>query len=121
LEDTDVAVFLFTPKQEKEWRPAADIYRAPWGWILKFDLAGIRLEDIRVRADRNAVTVSGVRRDYMIEDGCCHYLMEITYSHFERTIELPDDLNKAQFRLDYRDGVLFVRIRREETEEETSK
>lgn len=112
-----MAVFLFTPKQEKtEWLPPADIYRASWGWILKFDLAGVRLEDILVHADKNTVTVRGVRRDYMIEEGCCHYSMEITYSHFARTIELPDDLDEAQFRLDYRDGILFVRIRRNEEE-----
>jgi HSP20 family molecular chaperone IbpA len=44
------------------------------------------------------------------EAGCCHYSMEISYSRFERTIELPDDLDTARFRLDYRDGILYVRI-----------
>ncbi len=107
-----MTVFLFSHnvRQEQEWKPAADIYRAPWGWILKFDLAGVRMEDIDVRVSKRTVTVSGFRRDYMVEDGCLHYSMEISYSRFKRSIELPDDLTSAQFRLDYRDGILFVRI-----------
>ena len=44
------------------------------------------------------------------EAGFCHYSMEIIYSRFQSTIELPDDLQFAKFRLDYRDGILFVRI-----------
>ena len=53
-----------------------------WGWILKFDLAGVRLEDVQVHVSKRTVMVSGVRRDCMVEDGCRHYSMEITYSRF---------------------------------------
>jgi len=108
-----VTVFLFSPgRQEQEWRPAVDVYRAAWGWILKFDLAGVRMEDVHVHLSKRKVTVSGVRRDCMHEDGCTHYSMEITYNRFERTIELPDDVDPGNHsvRLDYRDGILFVRI-----------
>ena len=115
-----MTVFLFSPgRQEKEWQPAVDVYRAAWGWILKFDLAGVRMEDVRVHVSKHSVTVSGIRRDCMVEDGCRHYLMEITYSRFERTIGLPDDdLNNGNVRMDYRDGILFVRIRTKGSEQE---
>ena len=67
-------VFLFTTaRQEKEWQPPLDIYRTGWGWILKLDLAGVRMEDIHVHVRRRTVTVSGVRRDHMVEKGCSHY------------------------------------------------
>jgi HSP20 family protein len=69
------------------------------------------MEDIQVHVNARKVTVSGVRRDYMVEEGCRHYSMEITYSRFQRTIELPDEVNKEDLRVDYRDGILFVRIR----------
>jgi HSP20 family protein len=107
-----VTVFLFSPprRAEKEW-PAADVYRTSWGWILKFDLAGVRMEDVQVHVSRRTVTVSGVRRDHLIEDGCSYYSMEITYSRFERTIDLPDDFDTAEFRMEYQDGILYVRIR----------
>jgi HSP20 family protein len=113
-----VTVFLFSPpRQGLDWQPAVDIYRSEDGWILKFDLAGVRMEDIHIRVNGHTVTVSGIRRDYMMEDvGCRHYSMEITYNRFERSIELPDDLGSARVGVDYRDGILFVRIvKREET------
>jgi HSP20 family molecular chaperone IbpA len=69
-----------------------------------------------VHVSRRSVSVSGVRRDWVMEEsGCCHYSMEINYSRFHRTIELPDELDAAKFRLDYKDGILFVRISVEES------
>jgi len=114
-----VAVFLFAPPgQDQEWLPPVDIYQASWGWILKFELAGVRMEDLNVHVSKRAVTVSGIRRDYMVEAGCSHYSMEITYSRFQRSVEMPDDLTNAKMRLDYRDGILFVRIRTREEEDQ---
>jgi HSP20 family protein len=113
-----VTVFLLSPpRQGLGWQPAVDIYRSKNGWILKFDLAGVRMEDIHIRVNGGTVTVSGVRRDCMMEDvGCRHYSMEITYNRFERSIELPDDIASAHVGVDYRDGILFVRIvKREES------
>ncbi len=111
-------VYLFRPEREKKWEPAVDVYRTSWGWILKFDLAGVRMEDVHVHVARRQVTVSGVRRDYMVEEGCRHYSMEISYSRFQRTIELPDDVNRENLRMDYRDGILLVRIRTKGNEQE---
>ena len=107
-----MTVFLFSPPRPgQEWQPAVDIYRTASGWILKFDLAGVRMEDVHIHVNGRTVTVSGVRRDCLMEDvGCRHYSMEITYSRFERSIELPDDLGSSRVGVEYRDGILFVRI-----------
>ena len=115
-----MTLFLLSPAcgQQELWHPPADVYRTSWGWILKFDLAGVRMEDIHVHVSRHALTVSGVRRDHMVEDSVNHYSMEISYNRFERTIELPSDLENSRFLLDYRDGILFVRISLGETDHE---
>jgi HSP20 family protein len=113
-----VTRFLYSPARTEEWQPAVDIYKTVTGWVLKFDLAGVRMEDVHVQVSRRTVTVSGVRRDWMLEDsGCRHYSMEISYSRFQRMIELPDDIQSARMAVDYRDGILTVRIaQREESE-----
>ena len=106
-----MTVFLYPQGKTQEWQPAVDVYRTRDGWLLKFEVAGVRVEDIHVHVGQRAVTVSGVRRDWLIDEaGCCHYSMEISYSRFQRTIDLPSDLSGARMRLDYRDGILFVRI-----------
>ncbi len=97
------------PARKTTWRPAADVYRVGGGWLLKFELAGVQLDDISVHASGSALTVCGVRRDQMAEEGCCQYSMEIPYSRFERTIHLPCDLDNADLDIDYHDGILLVR------------
>jgi HSP20 family protein len=109
-----MTVFLFSPpRQSQDWQPAVDIYQATNGWILKVDLAGVRLDDVHVHLGKRTVSISGIRRDGMMEDsGCRHYSMEISYSRFHRTIELPEDIQTARVAVDYRDGILYVRIAR---------
>jgi HSP20 family protein len=100
--------------QELLWRPAADVYRTPCGWLIKLDLAGVPPEDVEVSVHGRRLTVRGERRDCFKEETCSHYLMEISYSHFERTVELPCDLSRAHVTTESRYGMLLVRIRMEE-------
>jgi HSP20 family protein len=109
---------FFLPAAERvadvPWHPSVDVYRTPHGWLIKFDLAGVRSEDVRLVARGSRLTVQGVRRDWGVEEGCRCYRMEISYSHFERTLELPGELDQARIRADYRDGMLVVHIDRED-------
>jgi HSP20 family protein len=95
------------------WSPAADVYRTRKGWLVKFDLAGVRAEDIDLEVHGRRMTVRGVRRDCTYEEGCRYYQMEISYSTFERVLELPCDLQRAEITTEYRDGMLLVHIKPE--------
>ena len=108
--------FLQTLSGERPgtWQPLLDIYQTRDGWLLKADLAGVRREDITLLADGRRLTLRGLRRDSTLEEGCCHFRMEIAYSRFERTVELPDDLTRAAIDTEFRDGMLLIRIRRGE-------
>jgi len=92
------------------WQPLADVYRTRDGWLLKFDLAGVRPEDVRVIVQGRRVSVSGVRRDLMLEEGCSYYSMEISYNRFERSLDMPADLEHARITLEARNGLLLVRM-----------
>jgi len=107
---------LFAPQHGcggAAWCPAADLYRTATGWLVKIDLAGVRLEDVCVQIQDRRLSVSGCRRDCTLSEGCSHYRMEIAYSHFERSFELPCDLERCDVATDYRDGMLHVYVRTE--------
>jgi HSP20 family protein len=87
-----------------------DVYRGQDGWLLKFDLAGVLPQDVKVRISGSRVTVSGIRRDWVVEQGYSHHSMEISYNRFERTVELPGDVSQAEYSLEARDGLLLVRV-----------
>ncbi len=97
--------------REAHWRPAADVYRTPDGWLVKLDLAGVRPEDVQLSVAGSRITARGVRRDWCVAEGCDHYQMEIAYSRFQRTIELPIDLVDARLSFEYRHGMLLIRVR----------
>jgi HSP20 family protein len=92
------------------WQPSADIYRTRDGWLLKFDLAGVNIEDVTVGIRGRRVIVSGVRRDSFLEEGSSYYSMEISYNRFERSLEMPADLETARVTIAARDGLLLVRM-----------
>jgi HSP20 family protein len=101
----------FPRYDEPQWSPMADVYRTRTGWILKFDLAGVRPEDIRITAEGCRITVRGTRRDSVLqEEGYSCYAMEISYNRFERTIELPCEFDNPRVDLEFHDGILLVRV-----------
>ena len=92
------------------WQPQVDIYRTRGGWVVKMDLAGVRPQDVTIMVRGSQLQVSGVRHDRIVEEGWSHYAMEIAYNRFERTIELPCDLERARITVEDREGMLLLRV-----------
>jgi HSP20 family protein len=92
------------------WQPQVDIYRTRDGWVVKVELAGVRPQDVAITVRGSQLSISGVRHDRIIEDGWHHYAMEIAYNRFERTLELPCDLEHARITVEGRDGMLLLRV-----------
>lgn len=96
--------------EECVWRPAADVARTRYGWLVKVELPGVRLEDIRLEVRGNTITLSGVRKDTTLQQGDSYYVMEISYCRFERRIELPTHVERARVHPRCEDGLLLLRI-----------
>jgi HSP20 family protein len=98
---------------EPVWQPQADIYRINQGWLIKVDLAGICLKDVEISRQGKCLTIQGIRRDALKEQSANYYSLEISYNKFQKKIELPVELENSQIKLDYQDGMLFIRIEKE--------
>jgi HSP20 family molecular chaperone IbpA len=57
--------------------------------------------------------VQGIRRDLSVLDDQQAYSMEISYNSFQRSIDLPIDIDMedAEVRSEYRDGMFLVLIK----------
>jgi HSP20 family molecular chaperone IbpA len=107
---------LFLPAvktPEDVWQPRADVHRIPGGWLVKLELAGVDPDEIRLATRGSMLWIEGTRRDARVQEclGCHH--MEIAYSRFERTLELPGLSESAELGVSYRDGMLLIRIQTE--------
>jgi HSP20 family protein len=99
------------PYEDSCWCPSVDVHRGKDAWLVKFDLAGVRAEDIQLEARGRQLRVSGVRRDCSLLESQQVYSMEISYNRFQRSVELPLDLTHAEICNEYRDGMLIVLIK----------
>jgi HSP20 family protein len=95
------------------WQPAADIYRTNDGWLVKFDLAGVDPSEVQLNRTGNCLTLVGTRRDGIVQRDLCSYSLEISYNRFERTIELPNNIETAEAWTEYCDGMLLVWLTRQ--------
>jgi len=104
--------FLHTalPRATTAWQPQADMYRSRDGWVVKLELAGVRPQDVSITVHGSQLRIHGVRHDWIVEAGWSHQAMEIAYNRFERTIELPCDLERAGITVECREGMLLLRV-----------
>jgi HSP20 family protein len=78
--------------------------------MVKFDLAGVQLDDVSVTLQGRRLSISGVRRDSFLEEGSSYYSMEISYNRFERSLLMPANLENARVTIAAREGLLLVRM-----------
>lgn len=100
----------FLAERPQPWQPSADIYRTRDGWLVKFDLAGVDVADVSVTLRGSHLTISGMRRDSLLEEGSSYYSMEISYNRFERSLVMPANLENARVSIAARQGLLLVRM-----------
>lgn len=99
------------------WMPPVDIYEtADRQIVLKAELPGLKREDIDLTVENSTLTIRGERRrdEGVGEDR--YHRVERAYGPFTRSFTLPNTIDGAKVRAEYRDGVLTVTLpAREET------
>ena len=94
----------------KLWYPAADVYESETGWIVKVELAGVSAEDVHLEIQGNQLYIAGCRRDRSCAAGVTYQQMEITYSHFEKTLEFPASIEGARVEHNFENGLLIIHL-----------
>ena len=91
------------------WRPPADIHETPDAITVKIELAGMREEDIDVTLYKDALVVSGERRDeHEHDETICYHEAQIRYGPFRVEIFIPAEIERKQIEAHYDDGFLKV-------------
>jgi HSP20 family protein len=91
------------------WEPPVDIHESGDGLILNFALPGVAPEDIDVRLERGALTVSALRRPRVAGFDTTIRRLEIPYGRFVRRVTLSGAAVRiADSR--YQNGCLEVRL-----------
>lgn len=93
-----------------DWSPKVDITEDEKEYLVKAEVPGVKKEDLKVRIDDGALTLSGERRAELEEKGKTFHRMERSYGRFERSFLLPSDVDPAGVTSDSKDGLLRVHL-----------
>ena len=100
-----------------EWQPHVNVYRYPSHYEVVVELAGVESRDVAVTMpDDRQLVIKGTRRwpDLQCaETGTpCHRttLLEIEDGAFAREISLREAVQRESIGVDYRDGLVWIRI-----------
>lgn len=99
--------------------PPTDLVMTERELVVVMELAGIRREDVRLSTGLDELVVQGCRRQVVEANKERWLAMEISSGSFERRIPLPAGLLMEEVAASYRDGLLTIRIPRQEGSEVT--
>jgi HSP20 family protein len=101
---------MFGSAIERSWMPAVDIIDTPTAYVLKVELAGMKLEDVHVELEDDVLTIKGERHQDATLDTEQYQSTEWHYGAFQRSISLPRSVKRDDIEATYEDGVVEVRV-----------
>ncbi len=96
-----------------EWRmeafmPIVDIKDHGKEIEIQAELPGVSEKDVDLSLFGDSLIIKGEKKDGMEEKGKGYYRAERSYGSFERTIELPVDVDREKVEATFKDGVLSI-------------
>ncbi|MGQ9630185.1 MAG: Hsp20/alpha crystallin family protein [bacterium] len=87
--------------------PLVNIDESAEDFVLETEIPGVEMENIKVTATGNYLTIEGERKPDEIK-GARLYVNERGCGQFKRTIKMPVPIESGQVRATYKDGVLRI-------------
>lgn len=95
--------------QTQMFSPKAEITENDKGYLLSFDVPGIKEEDIKIEYHDSVLRIHGERKSELTkEDKAGIFHTEKNYGHFERNFRLPETIDDTKVEAHYESGVLQV-------------
>jgi HSP20 family protein len=93
-----------------DWTPSVDVVETAEEFQIKVDLPEVQKENVKVSVDNGTLRLAGERKQEKEEKGKKYHRIERNYGSFLRTFTLPDNVDEAKVRAEFKDGVLDVRL-----------
>ncbi len=95
---------------ESSWSPNTDVYELDGGLMIRVEIAGMRREDLQLKAEGHLLRISGTRPDQTRPPQSKFLLMEVHFGFFETSIELPSGYDLDEARALYENGFLTIEV-----------
>ena len=79
-------------------------------FLISAEIPGVKKEDINVDLEKGRLVISGERIFENEEEGKTFHRVESRYGSFNRSFQLPDNVDKDSIQASYKDGLLNITI-----------
>jgi HSP20 family protein len=93
-----------------DWMPSVDISETDAEYLIKAELPEVKKEDVKVTVEEGVLTLQGERRQEKEEKGKKYHRVERSYGSFVRSFTLPESVDEAGVKAEYKDGVLSLHL-----------
>ena len=97
-----------------DWIPTVDISETDGEFLIKAELPEVKKEDVKITLQQGVLTIQGQRVQEREERGKRYHRIERAYGTFARTFTLPDYVDDANVRAEFKDGVLTLHVPKSE-------
>lgn len=94
--------------------PAVDVFEEGNEVVVKAELPGMKREEVDVRLSGNMLTIAGEKKSAGTVERKDFLRIERSYGSFSRTLRLPEGIRTENAKAHFADGVLEVRVPRDE-------
>jgi HSP20 family protein len=106
--------------REDRWLPSVDISEGRKDITVKVEIPGVEAKDIDISLNGKLLTIKGEKKQEKEEKEENYHRVEHSYGHFNRTIELPSEVDPEKVDASYKKGVLKIELKKTK-ESETKK
>lgn len=99
-----------TNDESTSWMPTVDISETENGYEIHTELPGVVESDVNVSVIDNLLTIKGEKRQEKETDAKNYHRVERRYGSFQRSFTLPRNVETADIKAGYKDGVLTLTI-----------
>lgn len=99
--------------------PPINVFQDGEDFVITAELPGVRKEDLEIQVKGDQVRIQGTKAVAYPEDASVHR-RERSGARFDRTLQLPAQIDAAKVSAEYRDGVLTVTLPRAENDKPRS-
>ncbi len=93
-----------------EWAPRVDITETDKEFTIKAELPEVKKEDVKVNIENGQLSISGERKQEKEEKGKKFHRIERSYGSFMRSFTLPENVDAANIKAAFKDGMLNLTL-----------
>lgn len=92
------------------WSPAVDIAEHENEFVMKIELPGVSMDDVKISLESNILTIKGEKKQEKEEKNKNFHSVERSYGSFQRSFTLPATVKSDKIDAFFKDGILSITL-----------